>query len=145
MQESGTIVKNENGRVVIQMDGPDGAGCASCGARHACSPGKGARFVELPSIIDLQPGSRVRLEISEGRSIGLAFLLFILPLLVIIGGYLLYDHLGWREVSAIAASLGSGVAVFLLVLKLEDRLLSQARVTPHSHEREVIIHPLDRG
>ncbi len=144
MENTGTIIKNQNGHIVIQMDGANGAGCATCGAKHACSPAQGSRFVELKQKSDLQPGDRVRLEMGEARSIGLAFLLFILPIIFIIGSYILFDSLKWSEGLAILASLGSGIVVFLIVLGMEDSLMKKMSVKALGHEPEVHIRPLQQ-
>ncbi len=142
MENTGTVISSDHDKIIIQMDGAGGSGCATCGSKHACSPSQGARFVELKQHTTFKEGDRVKLEMGEARSIGLAFLLFILPLLIIIAAYVIFSSLKMSEGLSILSAIGTGALSFLVILKLEDQLMKKARVSDMEHDAPVQILPL---
>jgi sigma-E factor negative regulatory protein RseC len=73
------------------------AQCAGCGACIAAADDR-ERRIEAANDLGAGEGARVEIEVSPGRFVGAAFLMFLAPLLVALGG----GYAGYR----LAGSLG---------------------------------------
>ncbi len=130
MTETGVVIGRKERSVLIRMDTEGRGACEKCGIRGICSPGGRERVLELPASGHYAEGDKVSVEIREGRSILLAFLLFIVPLIVILGVYLASGAVipGVREGFRILFSLTAAVLYFIGMAFLQGRLLQGVRI-----------------
>ena len=126
-EEVGKISRVEKGQVTIQLAG--GEQCNVCAAKSMCAfnePGSQYRYLNLPYQPRLKEGSQVRLEYRESSRILAAFIVFVVPILFILAGYVLADRyfnfVNRGLVGAVAGLILSGGVLFLL-----NRWLSRSR------------------
>lgn len=84
MQETGEVVSVTNNtlKVRIYRKSACGDGCASCGL---CKNNE--NIIEVKNSVNAQIGDKVTLEISSGKLFKAAFLVYIIPLIMLIAGY----------------------------------------------------------
>ncbi len=137
MRETGIVIKNDGNSIDVQMQ-PSGE-CGSCGA---CFIDKAKlQVLSVSQQFKVQPGEIVEIEVNPAFAIQSAFLIFLLPLLVMIICYYIFQanvHLpGLNDVHTgiIGALIGlilSYIGVFLYdrhLLKLKtDRSIRIIRV-----------------
>jgi len=120
--EEGKVIKVEGNKMIVWLSG--GSQCTHCAAREACRAlAGGGRQIELPKINGIKPGSRVIIRYKSRSRVFSAFVVFILPLLFLIGGYITFDALFRSEGQAILGSL-LGLLLGFLIARLIDRLVS---------------------
>jgi sigma-E factor negative regulatory protein RseC len=100
------------------------AQCVGCGGCMAAADDRDRR-IEAANDLGAPVGAQVEIEISPGRLVAAAFLLFLLPILVALaGGYAGYSLARWIGVSPTLMGIGLGcvglVGSFLL-LRRADR------------------------
>lgn len=122
--EDGTVVRLEDGKAVIQME--VGAQCDSCRLKHCCTSlsEETTRRIELPVTESLHVGDNVKLGYQPKYRIISAFLVFILPLLLLIAGYFLGLTLFKTEGKAILSgfvALGIGFITVWGLGKILDK------------------------
>ncbi len=108
----------EGERAVVQIN--RGAQCRGC---TACSAfGEGAMRLEALNPVGALPGDQVEVRVEPRRVVRNAMLVFIFPLIMMVGGYFVGSALHRRpeELYGIAGSTAGLVLAFLL-LKLIDR------------------------
>lgn len=89
MKEHGVVIKNDGQSIEVQMQ--SSAACESCGA---CFMDKSKlQVLSVQQSVPVKPGEIVEIEISPGFAVQSAFLLFFLPLLMMILGYYLFNLL----------------------------------------------------
>lgn len=76
----------EDNRVKLKM--PQSSGC---GGSELFAPPPHEFYIRRPENWDLKPGMAVRLHLPTGLSMGSSFLIFIFPLLVFLGIFLLFN------------------------------------------------------
>jgi positive regulator of sigma E activity len=108
MKENGTVVERKGTLVRVEL--PAGTACRTCSAGLFCRPRGEARYVWAKDLGDAQVGDSVTVELSEGRSVLLSFLLFLVPLLLLALVYVAFKALIgselWSIVPAILVALG---------------------------------------
>ena len=135
MREIGTIVAVDGERVRVRMQ--PGPRCGSC---CACAAVGGERELELTTGESLEPGDRVAVEIATPNAALSAVLVFLLPLLGLVGGVLIGHHFRPLGLSGDADALVLGFGLLIVVLggaAVFDRLVLRARI-PEPHIVEVI-------
>jgi sigma-E factor negative regulatory protein RseC len=126
MREAGTVVGVAGRLARVRMEG--GSQCDGC---CACSLGSsGQRELEVATDIPVQAGSRVIVEIGSASAWLSTFLLFVLPLLGLVGGVIAGEQ--WRPLgvggNAEPLVLGFGLlAVFFALAAIIDRLFVRPR------------------
>lgn len=137
MRETGIVIKNDGNSVDVQMQ-PSGE-CGSCGV---CFIDKSKlQVLSVSQQSKVQPGETVEVEVNPAFAIQSAFLIFLLPLLVMIICYYIfqaYVHLpGLNDVhtgivGALTGLILSYIGVFLYdrhLLKLKtDRSICIVRI-----------------
>ena len=127
MEVSGKVLERVNEkhiRVEIVRASACGGNCHSCGS---CGGSQSKIIAECADTV--LPGDEVTVSIPSQRFFLLSFLVFIVPLAVIVAGYFLF--LGWLgETIASLAAFFSGVAAFvLIVLAFRKLKMPKARKT----------------
>ena len=108
MKEVGTVEKIDGEFLLVRVEKKSACGenCATC--KGGCVPTD--RIIRVKRTLDCQTGDKVVLDMSGKKVMGAAFLVYIIPLVVLIFGYFLGESLLGGEGTAIL----SGV-VFMVV------------------------------
>jgi positive regulator of sigma E activity len=127
MREVGTVVNVEDRRVTVRMRaGPQCGSCCACAAL-----GGGERELELTVADPPAVGSHVVVEVSTPNATVGALLIFVLPLLGLVGGVLAGHHLQPFGLSGDADGLVLGFGLLVLLFAgaaALDRLVLRARL-----------------
>lgn len=115
--EEGIVVSIENGIaniVVVKNEG-----CADCHAKIICKPASGKEnIIQAIDTIGVKPGMRVCFEIKGGALLRASFILYGIPLvLLLIGvfmGMSLFDGYTGKELFAFLFGLGLVILFFIL-------------------------------
>lgn len=117
-QEQGIIQKilePGKARVLVLTPGD----CESCGAKKSCGAltGNKQRIIEarFEKELSLKEGEKVDIHVTEGSRIMASLLLFLLPLLAMIGGYWIGFALFSKEGAGILFSLAALAITFALI------------------------------
>jgi sigma-E factor negative regulatory protein RseC len=125
MRETGRILKNDINGIEIEMN--KGFACSGC---SACFIDKNkAHVLRINQEIDVKPGELVEIEVQPAFAIKSAFLLFFMPLLMLILGYFLfmdYIHL-WSMEMPYRGIFGAilGVIISFILVHLYDKRLQK--------------------
>ncbi len=120
MQQIG-IVEQKNGNLAqVRIARPSACGenCASC--KGGCTPTE--RVVTAEDRAGAKEGDKVILSMGSGRVLLAAFLVYILPLFFLVGGYLAAARLTGREIVCILSGIAAMWICFLIVSRIEKRL-----------------------
>jgi sigma-E factor negative regulatory protein RseC len=108
------------------------AECKRCGACLAKIDAKERRIRTL-NPISADVGARVEVEIEPVQAVGSAFLIFIMPLIILVGagfaGYRIGGNLGFHPVTLAAVGGVVGLGSSVLILRYLDRSVSGRRPT----------------
>ncbi|MEJ2637397.1 MAG: SoxR reducing system RseC family protein [Calditrichia bacterium] len=89
MVELGIVVKNDENGIEVQMQPT-----ASCGSCNACLMDKSkVQSMFINQKMQVLPGQVVEVEVKPGFAIQSAFLVFFLPLIMLMAGYFLFQSL----------------------------------------------------
>lgn len=125
MEETGKVLKIM-GQVALVSTSAKGA-CHSCSARGVCHMGGDkTRVVEAWNRRGAQVGDTVRIRLSSRSVLGAAFLLYLVPLLVFLGGFLLGQVLTQNQLWAVVLGFLFMTAVYVGIRFL-DRWLNRAK------------------
>jgi len=127
MEEFGVIEKKEKNKMFIRLEGPPKGACEHCGIKNICSTKEEERIITIADESQFNVGEQVKIEISESRTILLSFLVFIVPLLLFISGYLLIKSIS-NGIYGISGGALILVAYFLLISMLEKSLFKAAKI-----------------
>lgn len=104
--------------------------CESCTSKDSCHMGEGGMEMEVEAIntASAKPGDKVLLRIKTGSFVKATFLLYIFPILCLIAGAFIGQHIAESkggDPSVMAALVGfSGFAMSFIIIRLIDRMLS---------------------
>ena len=114
--ETGRVVSAENRHAIVEVE--KGAECTRCHAGCACSFGDKTVMVKAEDRVGVKKDQIVSLEIPEGNVLMAAFMVYIVPLVLLIVGILTGDYLGkrlgvdlWFEVFGGIAGIGLSVPI----------------------------------
>lgn len=127
MSERGVVVKEEKGFTEIKLYSFGENFCSSCSIQRFCFQGKNERILRIRNKWNLKVGEEVEIDIKESHNILIAFLVFILPLILFISLYILLIRF-----STTIAILGSGSSIvcYFFVLEIfQSSLLSNIKVS----------------
>jgi len=89
MRETGRILKKDGNGIEIEMN--QGYACSGC---SACFIDKDkGHILRIHQEIDVKPGELVEIEVQPAFAIKSAFLLFFMPLVMLVLGYFLFMYL----------------------------------------------------
>jgi sigma-E factor negative regulatory protein RseC len=129
-KEIGNVVKIEGDKADVLLHSREV--CGHCGARFSCVAGSGVdRIMTVSNRLNASVGDKVEIEISEKTKVLSAFLLFFMPLLLIIVGYYLANIFSHSEESGI---LGAVIGFFLsgFILWIVNKIIVRdQRARPH--------------
>lgn len=131
--EQGKIIRIAYGKATIQMEAS--SECKTCGARHACVSfgGENARNIEIPianNPQNLQEGENVTIQFEPQTRIFSAFLVFIVPIILLIAGYYAGMKIFATEGKAILTGFGGLFLSFVLIWGLNKIFMKEQRFIP---------------
>ncbi len=119
-KEVGTVKTISNGRAMVVLKSK--AGCSTCGARFACAAGEGpVRELRIANTLNARPGERVEIGFKPGSRVLASFIIFVLPILLVLAGYFAGASAGRTQNSGILGA-GAGLLIGLLLLAVLNRL-----------------------
>ncbi|MFZ0389989.1 MAG: SoxR reducing system RseC family protein [Calditrichia bacterium] len=128
MLEKGMVVAKKGDQIEIRMQP-----AASCEACNACFIDKSKmQVLHIEQNTAVEPGDVVEVEVSPGFAVQSAFLLFFLPLVMLVTGYFLFTN--WLFIPGVAALyrgiIGaiSGLFITYLLVHFYDRHLRKSGV-----------------
>ncbi|MEW5914116.1 MAG: SoxR reducing system RseC family protein [Thermodesulfobacteriota bacterium] len=134
MQEEGLVVQTMGGLAQVQTIQQEA--CKSCGARGACHTlgGDKKRIVAALNQAQAQAGDRVLLSMSRKGVLSASFLVYILPVVALLGGAALGKRLGpgwgWEgQTGAVVLGLASLLVVWWILRKISARLAKRRELT----------------
>jgi sigma-E factor negative regulatory protein RseC len=125
MLEEGLVREVRDNGAIARVEVQVSAVCASCGNRGSCAADAehGSRVVlDARNAAGASPGERVRIEMNPENVWLAAFLVFVLPVLFIMGGYALGCVGGVKSVWPYVGAAVGLVAWMALVLSAGRRL-----------------------
>ena len=125
--EVGWVKAVEEDKVVITLKA--GSQCSRCGARMVCAAGSGqpVRELKIPNTLGARVGEKVEITYRESSRIVQAFLLFIVPILFLLTGYVVGRSAFGTE-GAAAASAFVGLLVSLGLLRIINNIVEKRQV-----------------
>ncbi|HRY83909.1 MAG TPA: SoxR reducing system RseC family protein [Candidatus Cloacimonadota bacterium] len=121
-EDVGTVVRMEGRMATVELK--RSGGCKSCSMRGICFSKNTDSVFELPTDLALEPGDKVRIEISARTRIMSSVLIFLVPIFFLFAAFILASH--WlQELPAILISFGAMALSFLLV-RVVDRRIGQS-------------------
>jgi len=118
MEEVGRVVEVHGDLAGVEFTAKEA--CATCGARVICHHGVGDRvFVNASNEKGAKVGDLVRVQVDPKRSLLTGVLLFIVPIVVFIFGFLIMKTTTRAEVYGILGGILSLVAYFFVLRRLE--------------------------
>ena len=121
MRETGQVVKldGDRARVTVTVSGE----CMNCAAKAHCHESSGGtRTLVAVNRAGARMGDTVVCEMGAGRAILSAALIWILPILFMIAGYIVGEHFGGGIVSIVTAFVFFGGA--FVMLKIVDSAIA---------------------
>lgn len=125
MRETGIIVSEKDNQVTVQM--VKGDKCENC---NLCSTtGPNQMQIEAYNSLGAKVGDMVEVEVPPGKVLGYSFIVFIIPIIMMIAGYfagvaITKNPSGSGEGAGIIGSI-SGFALSLLLIKIFDSQLGR--------------------
>jgi len=111
MEEKGRVVKVESGMAQVEMERT--SACARCGICLQSSGDKPILYVK--DSLGARPGDEVLISIESKQILKTAFLIYLFPLVGLIGGYFLGQAILGKEIAGIIfAGLGFFTTLFFL-------------------------------
>ncbi len=127
MYEKGVVLSSKNGQIKVRIVSNSTNFCDKCSIKGICQQRDEERIITLPYNKKLSDGTEVWIKINEGFSILLAFLIFILPLLIFfLSLFILLKIFSFFVPYAI--SLFILVVYFIIISFIQKKLISRVRI-----------------
>ncbi len=115
MREDGIVVKIDGQNALVEVNCE---GCKSCAAKAFCSGGD-KRVLTVQNKSGVKLGDKVEIEIPRRSFYTSLSLVFIIPIILLFGGFLVFNHLLGDVISGL---IGLGLLVgWFVVLKQIDK------------------------
>jgi len=126
----GTVVDIQNGFAVVEYSRSDA--CNTCKLKAFCFQKSGdVNTLTMKNELNVKKGDKIQFEISAQMRILSSFLVFILPIIFMIGSYFLCKSaIGLSENISIIISLVSIVAAFIVVKIIDGQIKKKALIQP---------------
>ncbi|MDI3503982.1 MAG: sigma-E factor negative regulatory protein RseC [Candidatus Cloacimonadota bacterium] len=122
IQDVGLVTAFERGIATVELQ--RGGGCKGCAMRGFCFSKSSPAVFHLPSELELHAGDKVELNISAQGRILASLLIFGLPVIALIGGFLLANQFVSELSSIILAFIA--MALSFLVVRFCDKKWGQS-------------------
>lgn len=137
MEEIGTVIELQ-GRSIARVLCRKSSFCEHCASMESCqiSSDNTSKIVEAHNLIGANVGDRVKLNISSKTFLQSSFIVYIIPLLALLGGAIAGNQIGTQmhagpDPNLLAAILGTAFMVgSFLVIKIGSRALPREHYMP---------------
>lgn len=127
MDERGIVVSNNNGKLKIKILSSNPSFCEKCSIRGICNQDSGERFIFVKSKEILPEGTEVLIKSSEGFGIFLAFLVFLMPILIFVSLSFVFAKFFTYFLSSIFSF--AGVILYFVVLAIfQSNIFSKVKI-----------------
>ena len=114
------LEKLDSSRVLVKLF--ERSGCSDCALASLCSLGKAEEETVEALGTNLAPGDKVKVTEGEGKLILFAFLLFIVPLMFFVLGYVIFKNFINGELFPVLLGFGLMIIYFLILGLFEKRV-----------------------
>jgi len=115
MQENGIIIKVEGSDAFVEVAGED---CKTCAAKAFCTGGE-KRIVQAENKTGAKVGDKVILEIPQKGFYLSLILVFLVPIILLCGGFFIFNRLLGEAVSGLIGLLL--LILWFIILRFIDR------------------------
>ncbi|HDL19514.1 MAG TPA: hypothetical protein ENH29_10700 [Bacteroidetes bacterium] len=123
--ETGWVKELQNGNAVLRLQ--TNSKCSHCGAKMACGAGNGVtRELAIPNSLLANVGDQVEISYRESSRILSAFLIFIVPIILLIAGYVFGFNRSQSESVGVLWAL-IGLALGFLILWFVNKIFGEKR------------------
>ncbi|OPX27615.1 MAG: hypothetical protein B1H05_00500 [Candidatus Cloacimonas sp. 4484_140] len=126
----GRVVDIQNGLAVVEYSRSDA--CNTCKLKAFCfQKGGDVNKLTMKNNLNVKKGDMIQFEISPQMRMFSSFLVFILPVVFMIGSYFLCrSAIGLSENISIVVSLISIAVAFIIVKIIDDQIKKKAMIQP---------------
>lgn len=135
IKEWATVISWHNGMAELRCE--QRSGCSGCQSRKACGAGilselglATEQVLTVPCERPLLAGQRVELGISEASLLRSAVLVYLVPLIGLLGGALLLQMVFGHDLAAMSGALLGGALAFILVRGWAGRMGKKRHYRP---------------
>lgn len=118
MEEEGSVVKLENGYAIVQTE--KGSACSGCGSKASCHAmgGNDGKIMEMRAVneINAKAGDRVIIAIDSVVLLKSSFLVYIVPLVIMIVGGVMGDSYAREHMPASDPDLVAGATGIICLI-----------------------------
>ena len=118
MEEEGSVIKLENGYAIVQTE--KGSACSGCGSKASCHAmgGTDGKIMEMSAVNDINAkvGDRVVIAIDSVIMLKSSFLIYIVPLVVMIAGGVMGDSYAREHMPASDPDLVAGATGIICLI-----------------------------
>ncbi|MDP8206872.1 MAG: SoxR reducing system RseC family protein [Candidatus Electryonea clarkiae] len=132
VQETAKIISIDGKTAKAQLEVNNA--CGECGSKGFCHPSEGTKpTIEINNDIMANAGDMVSLEISPSSRIGSSFIVFGIPILMLVIGAISGETLGSSGQDSVVVGAIAGLAFGLVVVNIINRLMKQSiRIKPRA-------------
>jgi positive regulator of sigma E activity len=124
MLKPGKIERLENGQAWVKMQKGTSCGDGHCALSSTILDDSGTDFyiVKAKNEISAPTGSDVLVEVKDATALKIAFLIYVLPIILVLGVYLLVNALTSSRILVVGITLLAGF-ISLIILKRADKTI----------------------
>ena len=121
--EQAIVLSSQNKKSEVKLITAEGCESKSCPLSNLC--GKQDIIVEAENLINAKQGDRVKIKIESSQFYKALFLVFILPIILLLTGYFLGIRvailLNWGRESTGYVFMGFGIIIWFFVLRFSSK------------------------
>ena len=123
MKSNGKVIEINGNKIKLKMFKESScAHCSGCGDAN-----KMARELELTYNGEVEVGDIVTFELEDSKMLKIGFIVYVLPILMMIAGYFISNRLGHSETTSVLISLGFLIISFVC-LHIYDKYFVKEKV-----------------
>jgi len=147
MRQVGKVLRTEGEYALVHVEKRSGCGGERCPLSSSLIDDSGSDFytVRARNDVHARPGDTVFVEVRDTVALAVAFFLYLFPILLALGAYLLFLALFARQVLALFGLFGSLGGSFLFLRWLNTRFVVDYRVSAFAHPEACTQCPLQPG
>ena len=125
--EHGIIIKAHGTKAIAKTQKSEA--CAGCASRHSCNAQGDDMEVEVVNRIGAKEGDRVVIHLEARSFLKATFLMYVFPILCLIGGAILGDRIAYangQDASNLPVILGfTGFFLSIIVVKMKGKKMGE--------------------
>jgi sigma-E factor negative regulatory protein RseC len=114
IQHAGTVKQVEENSVLVSIT--SNSACSGCHAEDVCNiSGKEEKTISLRGRYNVQPGDNVTVEMSESMGMKAVVLSYVMPVVIIIAGLVVFSSLSISEAASGLAAISLLLPYFIIL------------------------------